>query len=125
MGDPTAIIFGHSYIKRYDRWIGSYHHMAPASRAHVCPRITDLEMLGISGLMSSSLQHDDYVFQCSKHDIVLIDCGTNDLASGVHHEYVVNNVLCFARRCIADGSKLAHEDSTPTTSQAWRNTTNP
>jgi len=107
MEEASAILVGHSFVKRYARWIGSSSKMAPPSRAHVCNRITDLELYGISGLMSSQLHDDDTMFQASRYDIVIIDCGTNDLARGKSHIDIANNVLLFARRCLEAGSSLA------------------
>lgn len=107
MEGPSALIFGHSFVKHYKSWISSHHHAAPASQAHVCNRISDLQMLGISGLKSDQLHEHDYLFQASRYDIVIIDCGTNDLSRGKTYVEVAHNILVFARHCIEEGSKLA------------------
>jgi lysophospholipase L1-like esterase len=107
MDEPTAIIVGHSFVKRYATWIGSHDKMAPPSPSHVCNRVTDLQFLGVSGLKSNQLHEDDYIFQASRHDIVIVDCGSNDLARGESPISVANNVLLFSRRCIENGAKMA------------------
>lgn len=103
---PTAIIIGHSFVKRYARWIGSHHEGAPRSRHEVCPPLADLQLLGTSGQQSPTLHGEDLLFQASKFDIVVVDCGTNDLANGRSIDETANNVFLFARRCLQAGSTI-------------------
>ena len=107
MDDPSALIIGHSFVKRYNKWIGSREKMAPPTLGHICSRVTNLQMIGIGGMMSSQLHCDDFIFQASKFDLVVIDCGTNDLARNKDPKEVVNNVFLFARRCLEGGTKMA------------------
>ena len=104
--DPTAIIVGHSFVKRYEKWIGSRSHEAPLSPRDVCNRVSDLLFLGQSGLQSHELHNGDFLFHASRHDIVIVDCGSNDLANNKTINEVANNILLFARRCIQNGAKI-------------------
>ena len=106
--DPTAIIVGHSFVKRYAAWIGSRHTNAPASPRAICNRVSDLQLLGQSGLSSQDLHNGEFLFQASKHDIVILDCATNDLANGASVVETANNVLLFARRCLQDGATIVY-----------------
>ena len=106
MDGPTAVIVGHSFVKRYSRWIGK-SNMAPPTPLHVCKRLSDLQFIGVSGLMSAALHDDDIVFQSSKFDIVMIDCGTNDISNGKTYLEVANNILLFACCCLEHGTKSA------------------
>lgn len=103
MTAPTSVIVGHSFVKRYHHWLDSRHIAVPQD---ICPKLRNLHFLGKSGLFTSQLHEGDIVFQSSKHDIVIVDCGTNDLASGVPITNIVNNVLLFARRCLQDGATV-------------------
>lgn len=105
--DPTAIVVGHSFVKRYAKWIGTRHSMAPRHHMEICGKLKDLEFLGQSGLQSSELG-DEHVFHASKYDIVILDCASNDLANGISIKTVVNNLLVFARRCIQDGATIVY-----------------
>jgi hypothetical protein len=103
---PTAIVIGHSFVKRYAQWIGTHHEGAPRNRNEVCPLLDDLQLLGFSGQQSPSLHDNDIVFQATKFDIVVVDCGTNDIANGRKVPEICNNVLLFARRCLEAGSSV-------------------
>ena len=102
MAQPSAIIIGHSFVRRYEKWLQTPHNMAPTP-TEICGKLSAIEMLGISGLQTSQLHEGDLFFQASKHDIVVIDCSTNDLANMVPEKEIAHNVLLFARRCILHG----------------------
>ena len=104
--DPTAIVIGHSFVKRYAKWIGSRKSHAPASTCDICDTISQLNLLGQSGLFSQDLHSGEFHFQATRHDIVILDCATNDLADGLSVTATANNLLLFARRCIQDGATI-------------------
>ena len=106
MGAPTAIIVGHSFVKRFSRWIGSHHKMAPKNALELNDRLKEINFLGVSGLFTSQLHEGDLVFQAAQHDIVIIDCGSNDLSDDISISKIVNNVFLFARRCLAEGAAV-------------------
>ena len=106
METPTAILVGHSFVKRFSRWVGSHHKMAPTEPREICDKLQELNMMGVSGLFSSELHEGDLVFQAAQHDIVILDCGTNDLAADIPISQIVNHVFLFARRCIAEGAAI-------------------
>ena len=93
--DPTAIVVGHSFVKRYERWIGSFHASAPLKPRDVCSRVSDLNFFGQSWMHSEELHEGDIVFQASKHDIVIVDCASNDLANCKTLAETTNNILLF------------------------------
>ena len=107
MGGPTAFVVGHSFVRRYASWIG-HHHMAPKRARDICTSYSDIRFLGHSGLNSEQLHSGDILFQATKHDIVVIDCGTNDIANDVSQQQIANNILLFARRCLQDGVAVVY-----------------
>ena len=72
----------------------------------LCDELKDLFLLGKSGLFSSQLHEGDLLFQAGRHDIIVIDCGTNDLADNIPIKDIANNVLLFARRCLEEGATI-------------------
>ena len=104
--DPTAIIVGHSFVKRYEKWIGSRCPRAPMTPREVCNRVSELHFIGKSGMQTHELHESDIIFHASRRDIVVVDCGTNDLANDKSVSEIANNILLFARRCIQDGAKV-------------------
>ena len=54
---PTAILVGLSFVRRYATRLGR-SNMAPSTPLQVCPRLSDFQLIGVSGLMTGIL-HDD------------------------------------------------------------------
>ena len=106
MDAPTAIVIGHSFVKRLSHWIGSHHSMAPTHPGQLCDNLREINLLGVSGLFASEIHEGDFLFQASRHDIVILDCGTNDLANDIPIRTVMNNVFLFARRCLEEGTTI-------------------
>jgi len=106
MEAPSAILVGHSFIKRYGRWIGSRHAGAPTDNKEVCDRLNQLDFLGTSWLHSADLHTADYLFQASKRNIVVLDCASNDLANGTSISRICTNLILFARRCLLEGAAI-------------------
>lgn len=106
MEAPSAIVVGHSFVKRLTHWIGSQHAMAPNHPLELCDELKELTFLGKSGLYASQLHESDLLFQAGKHDIVIVDCGTNDLANDLHVSQIVHHVFLFARRCLLEGASI-------------------
>jgi len=106
MEPPTALFVGHSFAKRYGRWIGSPSDGAPNSKHEVCDRLAQFNILGTSGLQTDELLAGEYLFHGSKHDIVLLDCSSNDLANENDVNKVCNNLLLFARHSLLEGAAI-------------------
>ena len=83
METTTAVIIGHSFVKRLKKWIGSRNSMAPNHPSALCDELKEINLLGKSGLNSSQLHESDLIFQTARHDIVIIDCGSNDIANNL------------------------------------------
>ena len=58
--------------------------------------LREVNLLVASELFASEIHEGDFLCQSSNHDIVILDCGINDLATDISTSTVVNNVFLFA-----------------------------
>ena len=100
----TGVIVGHSNVEKLQSWIGSEHTNAFAHPLQICDRLRDLRFLSTPGLMSADLLTGEMERQCGRFDIVVLDCGSEDLAAGIPIQTIIDNLVNFAKRCLALGS---------------------
>jgi len=79
--------------------------MAPHPPREVCDRLREFQLLG-DAVFTAELHKSDIIFQAAQYDIVIVDCGSNDLANGFNAIEIANNLLLFGRRCIQHGAKI-------------------
>ena len=88
---PTVLIFGHSFVKRFNRDLRS-NAIPGADATFNLPGKASVHLHGVGGRTVAKLRHHDlHVVRSLAPDIIILEIGTNDLS--IHGPEVVGSAI--------------------------------